>query len=147
MRRLFYIIKILIDDKRKGSIGRNDRVTVINSLLGVTRAYFAPELNTGKRIWTVEYRRPQFWYDNRPITPKAVLRLFTMWHVMLWELIGDKGSKIGFTSSMVHGFGKRQIYKFLRLESWRHDLIFDKADERRAAEQAESEKQALEATT
>jgi hypothetical protein len=131
MTKLLAIIRILINDKRFGSDGRNLRVTAINQLLGVTRERFTPVLNTGKRDWIVEYRRPQFWYDNKPITLLSTLRLFTMWHVMLWEKIGDKGSKIGFTGSMVHGVGKKKIFKFLRLEAWRHDLIFDRADTER----------------
>jgi len=120
-----------------GSTDRNDRVTAINALLGVTRYYYTPKLNTGKRKWIVEYQRPQFWYDDRPITLKATISLFTKWHVMLWELIGDKGSKCGFTGSMVNGFGKKEIYRFLRLESWRHDLIFDKAEAREHGDETE----------
>ena len=139
MKKLIQIIRILIEDKRKGKEGRSDRVTSINELLGVTKSTYTPELDTGNRKWVVEYKRSQFWYDNRPITLKETIRCFSSWHVRLWKLIGDKGSMVGFTNTMVSGFGKKEIYEFLHKEARRHDVIFDKADERERAEHSESE--------
>jgi len=126
--KLINILKIISADKKFGSVGRNDRVTQINKILGVDRYFYTDPLNTGKRNWVVEYKRPQYWYDNRPITIKTTFELFTKWHVMLWELIGNKGSKCGFTGTMVRGVGKKNIYKFLKHESRCFDLIFDKSD-------------------
>jgi len=40
---------------------------------------------------------------------------------------------------MVSGFGKREIYEFLHKEARRHDVIFDKADERERAEHSQPE--------
>jgi hypothetical protein len=139
MKKLIQIIRILIEDKRKGKEGRTDRVTAINELLGGTKSAYTPELETGNRKWIVEYKRPQFWYDNRPITLTETIRCFSSWHVRLWKLIGDKGSMVGFTNTMVGGFGKREIYKFLNVEARRHNAIFDRADERERAKHSQPE--------
>ncbi len=136
MLKVFRILKIISDDKKLGQNGRNDRVTEINKLLGVTKRYETPVLDTGKNKYVVEYTRPQYWYDMRPITFKDTFRLFTMWHVHLWK--ADGKSRTGFSTAMVYGCGTRKVKEFLERESRVYDAILERgkkmlADDRAAA--------------
>lgn len=118
------VIKIILEDKKFGSKGRNDRVTRINQLLGLTKQYFTKPLHTNmENDYKVEYKRFQFWYDNKPITFKSILDRFTGWHVYLW-LVYPNGGKCGLASSIV--YSKSEIHKYLKSQSYVYDKIFEK---------------------
>ena len=121
--KLLKIIKIIIDDKKYGSKGRNDRVTEINQLLRLEKTYFTPEYKCGSRKYVVEYKRFRFWYDNRPITLRAIWECFGSWHVMHW-LACEKGIRCGFETAIVRGrFSKKRIYRWLENESRRLEKV------------------------
>lgn len=141
MKKLIQIIMILVEDKRKGQDDRSERVTAINALLGVTRIHTTEDFNTENHTWYVEYNRPQFWYDFRPITLSETIRLFKSWHVRLWRCIGQSKSAVAFTNTMVHGFGKRAIYEFLHAEAKNKGVMLDQAEARRKTETAKTEEE------
>lgn len=79
---------IVLQDRKLGSVGRNDRVNRINNLFGFDRRFETPVNDTGKRKYVVDYKRSQFWYDNKPITVKGIITNYGWWHVQIWEILG-----------------------------------------------------------
>lgn len=115
---------IVLQDRKLGSVGRNDRVNRINNLLGFDRRFETLVNDTGKRKYVVDYKRSQFWYDNKPITVKSIIRNYGWWHVQIWEILGKSGSRCGFETAMIKGrFGRKKIYEWLVSQSERLDRI------------------------
>lgn len=125
--KLLRIIQIVRQDKKNGINGRHDRTTEINHLLGLDKNYTTDVNNTGKNRYVVDYKRSQFWYDNRPITFKAILDKLAWWHVQIWTLVGETGkSRVGFGSGMVKNrFGKKEVYNWLYSQSKVYDKILE----------------------
>lgn len=122
--RILKIFKIIRDDKKLGIENRHNRADEINQLLKLNKYYYTKPLITQKcNTYVVEYKRPQFWYDNESITIKNILNKVASWHVSHW-LVYASGSKCGFSTSIVYGiFSKKNIYIWLERESKRVDRL------------------------
>jgi hypothetical protein len=115
------ILKIVISDKIHKTNGRNKRVAEVNHLLRLCSSYETEPFITNNNKFIVEYKRPQFWYDNQPITINNILNKFKYWHVEHW-LVYPNGGRCGFATGMVDGmFTKKNIYNWLKKESKRID--------------------------
>lgn len=122
--KIIKALLIVLKDRRLGAVGRNDRVNKLNRLLGFDRRFTTSVHDTGKHKYVVDYKRSQFWYDNKPIRIRNIIDNYGWWHVQIWEIFGKSGSRCGFTSTMIRSrFGRKKIYEWLEAQSERYDEI------------------------
>lgn len=123
--KIIKTLLIVLEDRRLGAVGRNDRANRINRLLGFDKRFTTNVHDTGRHKYIVDYKRSQFWYDDKPIRIRNIIDNYGWWHVQIWELFGESGSRCGLAATMIRGrFGRKKIYEWLKSQAEKYDEIF-----------------------